>query len=326
MSRARAASLLVALAVGCGSDGAGAYAGFLDSPVAAIASPVAGRISAVPVHEGDRVHAGDVLVQLDAVERAAAVHVAESTVAHAETVLDQATREAQAVEPTVLSARAEIARAQAELDDATAELARMQTLAAARVTTGSQLDAARARFAAAQAAVDGGSASRRAARARVLAAFSGVASARAALETARASLELARVQRDEATIRAPFDGIVAECNVREGEWAAPGTPVVSLEDTSEVWARIDVEETAMTRVRVGAPSRVRVVAFPDRWLDGHVIEVGAEGEFAIDRDVRRGRPDVRTFRVRVLLDAPSPELRPGMTADVDFPIADGDAS
>ena len=47
---------------------------------------------------------------------------------------------------------------------------------------------------------------------------------------------------------------------------------------------------------------VRIIALPGQVLSGHIIEIGAEGEFALNRDVKRGRPDVRTFRVRVAFD------------------------
>jgi multidrug resistance efflux pump len=71
-------------------------------------------------------------------------------------------------------------------------------------------------------------------------------------------------------------------------------------------------------VRIGQQARVAVVALPGRAFRGHVLEVGAEGDFALNRDVKRGRPDVRTFRVRVAFDELAEELRPGMTAEVSL--------
>lgn len=111
---------------------------------------------------------------------------------------------------------------------------------------------------------------------------------------------------------------MVEQNLQAGEWAAPGTPVVTVEDLSRQWARIGVEETQLGALRLGQPARVRVLALPGRSYDGRVAEIGAEGEFALNRDVRRGRPDLRTFRVHVGLDRLAEELRPGMTAEVDL--------
>jgi len=146
-----------------------------------------------------------------------------------------------------------------------------------------------------------------------------VRTARAALASSDAALELARVQLAEAEIRSPFEGLVAEQNLQAGEWAATGTPVITVEDLGRQWVRIDVEETELGGLSVGQPVEIRVVAFPGRTFAGHVVEIGAEGEFALNRDVKRGRPDVRTFRVRAGLDAIAEELRPGMTAEVALP-------
>jgi hypothetical protein len=58
------------------------------------------------------------------------------------------------------------------------------------------------------------------------------------------------------------------------------------------------------------------IALPGASYAGHVAEIGAEGDFALDRDVKRGRPAVRTFLVRVAFDQALEQLRPGMTAEV----------
>jgi HlyD family secretion protein len=105
-------------------------------------------------------------------------------------------------------------------------------------------------------------------------------------------------------------------NVQPGEWAAPGTPVVTIEDLSRLWVRLDIDETKLQGLHIGQPADVRVVAEPGKVYAGHVIQIGAEGDFAVNRDVKRGRPDIRTFLVRVAVDERAPSLRPGMTAEV----------
>ncbi len=80
--------------------------------------------------------------------------------------------------------------------------------------------------------------------------------------------------------------------------------------------RLDVAETAFEGIRVGAPANIRVVALGRQTFRGRVDQIGAEGDFALNQDVKRGRPDIRTFMVRVAFDAPPESLRPGMTATV----------
>ena len=105
-------------------------------------------------------------------------------------------------------------------------------------------------------------------------------------------------------------------NLEEGEWAGPGTPVVTIEDVSRQWVRLDVEETQFAHLTLGAPAEIRVVALPGQPFKGHVTQIGAEGDFALNRDVKRGRADIRTFLVRVAFDEAPAALRPGMTAEV----------
>lgn len=312
------APLIAALALtgACGRGKPATYAGFVDAPVSAVAAQVSGLVVSVPVREGQRVKRGEVLARLDDRERVAMVAQADANVAHAREALAEAQRNAESVQPTVKGAEFDIARQQAELDNATADLARNQRMFKMGASTAQQLDAARARFDQARAAVSSMGATHQASRRRVTAAFATVATARAQLAASQAALDLARVQLAEATIVSPFDGFVAEQNLQPGEWAAPGTPVVTVEDLTRQWVRIDVEETALGALHLGDPVTVRVVAFVGRRWAARVIEIGAQGEFALNRDVKRGRPDVRTFRVRVGFDKPAEELRPGMTADV----------
>lgn len=307
----------------CNPNGASGHAGFVDAPVAAVAAPIAGQVAEVLVREGDHVHRGQVLARLDTRERRAAVAQAEASLLEAQEAVHQAEHQADVAVPRVRGAGADVARMRAALDQAQIEFDRVSRLVSTGADTPAQLDEARAKLAEAQAALLGTDASQQASRLEVLTALAAVRTARAGVARAEAALELARVQLAEAEITSPFDGLVAERDLEPGEWAAPGTPVVTLEDTSRKWVRIDLEETALGALRIGRPARITVVALPGRSFTGRVLEIGAEAEFALNRDVRRGRPDVRTFRVRIAFDRDVPEVRPGMTAEVVFPPGSG---
>ncbi len=308
-----------ALIAGCGGRKPVGFAGFVDVPVAALAAQASGRLDQLLVREGERVRAGQLLARLDARDRAASVEVARANVDRAEQALAEAEQNARATVPTERGAAAEIARAEAELFDARRNYERTRELLAGGAATAAQRDSAWARVEAARAAVAAQRASRSSTRGRVGASFAAVENARAALASSRASLALAEAQLAQTEVIAPFDGLLVDENLRAGEWAAPGTPVLTVEDWSRQWVRIDLPETALGGLRVGRAAEVRVASQPKRTFRGSVIEIGAEGEFALNRDVKRGRPDVRTFRVRVGIEPPAPELRPGMTADVSFP-------
>ncbi len=313
---ARSAWTALGLVCGCSASAPNLFAGFVDAPVASVAAQVAGRVESIPVREGDRVRKGDLLAQIDAREREAQLAQAREMATQTREALREAQANLAVALPTVRGAGADVARAQATLDEAELELDRTQKLADGGAASPQQLDAARARLLEARAAWQSLGAAKASVQGKVAAAMAGVASARAGSRTAEAAVRLAEVQVAQSRVLCPFDGVVVSRNLEEGEWAAPGTPVVTVEDRTRLWVRLDVEETALGGVRIGAPAQVRVVALPGRTLRGRVIEVGAQGDFALNRDVKRGRPDIRTFRVRVALDEALDELRPGMTAEV----------
>lgn len=294
------------------------YSGFVDAPIAAVASQVAGRVETIAVREGDVVKRDQLLAQLDARERVAVLGQAQANLDQAKEALNEAEANLRATVPTVRGAGADIAQAQATLDEALDAYSRTKRLVESGAEADANLTASKARMLEAQAHLESLTATRTATAGRVTAASAGVADARAAVATAEAALELARVQLAEAQVLCPFDGVVVQRNLEPGEWAAPGTPVVTVEDRSQLWVRLDVEETKLGGLRLTQPADVRVLAEPGKVYPGHVIQIGAEGDFAVNRDVKRGRPDIRTFLVRVAIDDPARSLRPGMTTEVSL--------
>lgn len=303
---------------GCVTKEPQQFAGFLDAPVAAVAAQVAGRVEAIPVREGDTVTKGQLLAQLDARDREAQLAQARAGLELARQSLEEAQANLRAALPTIGGAGADIARAQATLDEAEQNFARTQELTRGDAATAQQLDSARARVLEGRAALQSLTASKASVRGKVAAAMAAVANARAAVGVSEATVQISEVQLAQARVVSPFDGLVVNRDLEEGEWAAPGTPVVTVENHARLWVRLDIEETRLGSLRLGQEVQVRVIAVPGRTFRGHVVEFGAEGDFAVNRDVKRGRPDIRTFRVRVGMDERSAALRPGMTAEVSL--------
>jgi HlyD family secretion protein len=322
----RASLIVAALACACRGGAPAAHAGFVDAPQAQVAAQVAGRVEAILVREGDRVKKGQVLARLDSREREAMLQQAQANLAQAREALREADANLRAAQPGVTGAGAEIARAQATLDEAAANFTRMQVLARGEAASAQDLDAARARLMEERAALQSLTAGKATAEGRVGSQLAAAASARARVGVAEAAVHLAEVQLAQDQVLCPFDGLVVNRNVEEGEWAAPGTPVVTVEDTGRRWVRLDVGEDHLGALAPGAEARVTLVALPGRIFRGRVAEVGAEGDFAVNRDVKRGRPDLRTFRVRVALEGAGDEVRPGMTAEVELERAQGTPS
>lgn len=143
---------------------------------------------------------------------------------------------------------------------------------------------------------------------------------RATVASAQAQIGYYQDQLRDTEIRAPIAGVVVYKAFQIGEWVTAGTPIVTVDDLSTIWARVDVQETEIARLRVGGPARVALPGRPPIELPGRISAIGQEGEFATERDVRRGRQDVRAFYVKVLLEGDVAMAKPGMTAEVTFDL------
>ncbi len=147
--------------------------------------------------------------------------------------------------------------------------------------------------------------------------------AEAAVLSAQANVRYFNDQLADTKIEAPVDGVIVNKALEVGEWVTPGTPILTVDDLSTVWARVDVEETELGSLYVGKSAEVSLPTNPPQLFTGRIMAIGQEGQFATERDVRRGRQDIRTFYVKVKVLQAQGELKPGMTAEVTFQRTDG---
>jgi HlyD family secretion protein len=141
---------------------------------------------------------------------------------------------------------------------------------------------------------------------------------RLATDAARQRLAQRQVEKDELVVRAPFDGVISQRYAEPGAFVTPTTTasatagatsssIVELAQGLEVIAK--VPESDIGRLRMGLPASVRVDAFPDRRFQARVRQISP-------RAVKTN--NVTSFEVKLALVDPAPELRIGMTADIDF--------
>jgi RND family efflux transporter MFP subunit len=147
--------------------------------------------------------------------------------------------------------------------------------------------------------------------------------AEAAVLSAEANVRYYNDQLTDTKIVAPVDGVIVNKALEVGEWVTPGTPILTVDDLTTVWARVDVQESDVGTLYVGKTAEVSLPTNPPQLYTGRVMAIGQEGQFATERDVRRGRQDIRTFYVKVQVLQAQGELKPGMTAEVTFQRADG---
>jgi HlyD family secretion protein len=262
--------------------------GMVEATEVNLSSKISERISKLPYREGDTIQADGVAIELDQAEIRADVDHAEANVAQGRAAIE--------------TARANIEKAKASVRDAQRSFDRIAQLAKEGLAAQADLDKVTT-------ALDLAQAELKATEAQAL-------SAGADLRQREANLALTKVRLSDTVIRSPITGVVTLKAHEVGEMVAPGGTILTLVDPSDLWVRVDLDETLIAKVRLGAEAEVRVDALPGRRFTGEVIEVGRVGEFATQRDVTRGRQDIKTFRVKVRVPKGDGLLKPGMTATV----------
>ncbi len=140
-------------------------------------------------------------------------------------------------------------------------------------------------------------------------------SAQANLLRRRSSLKNQEEQLEWTTIRAPMAGTVTLLEIEEGEIVTSGRsafsqspPLMTIADLSKMVVKTYINEVDMERLRMDQMASIKVDAYKDTPYEGRVAEISPSGE---ERD------NIITFEVMVEVLGSPPELRPGMSADVD---------
>jgi len=144
--------------------------------------------------------------------------------------------------------------------------------------------------------------------------------AHARMEQARGALALAETRLGDTTLVSPLSGVVLSENVEQGEYVAPGTPVVAVGELEKVWLRAYINETDLGRVKLGQPVRVRTDTYPDKVYEGRISFIASQAEFT-PKNVQTKKERVKlVYRVKVHIPNPKMELKPGMPADADIVV------
>src|SRR4029077_4043031 len=124
---------------------------------------------------------------------------------------------------------------------------------------------------------------------------------------------------DQLVVYAPVATQVYQRNVEPGEYVSPGVPLVTLIDLKDVWIHFDLREDLVKGLKVGDKFDVHIPALGDRVVPVEVKLIATKGEYASWRATRAsGDFDLRTFSIRAYPVQPEPELRPGMSAYLDW--------
>jgi HlyD family secretion protein len=144
--------------------------------------------------------------------------------------------------------------------------------------------------------------------------------AQASIHNAEQTVALARIVVGYTTLTAPFDGVVTVRQAELGEVVVPGTPVLTLADLDHIWLRAYVNETDLSRVRLGQTVMVSADSYPHKHYEGRISFISDKAEFTPKSVETHAERVTLVYRVKIDIANPTHELVPGMPADAKIEL------
>lgn len=144
-----------------------------------------------------------------------------------------------------------------------------------------------------------------------------IAAAAANAESARAALKAAKSAVSDLQVYAPHAGTIISKNFETGEYVPATAPLATMADLSELWIKVYISTDDLPRLKLGQKVSITVSGSPDKFA-GQVVNIASKGEYTPKMiQTQKERANV-VFAVKIKLDSPGSQLKPGMPADVTF--------
>jgi HlyD family secretion protein len=276
-----------------------------------------GKIIKLHVKEGDRVKKGQLLAQLENVQSSADVNATRASVQAAVT-------DAVAADAALNTALADLNRAKSDAVHAKLDWERAQGLYSAALIAKQDYDVKKAAWESA----DAGLAQ---AEAKVAQAKAQKDSMDKHITQNQANLTRVSDVLQKTTYEAPFDGVITNLPVREGETVvigiqnSPGSTLMTLADMSVITSEVKVDETDIVNVHLGQPAEVTIDAIPHKVFHGIVSEIGdnaiVRSTGVATSQASSTSEEAKDFKVVVTLTDPPADLRPGLSSTAKITTA-----
>ncbi|MGA2687045.1 MAG: efflux RND transporter periplasmic adaptor subunit [Candidatus Korobacteraceae bacterium] len=268
------------------------------------------KITHLYVKEGDRVKAGQLLASLDNIQYAA-------DVAANNAMVNASRMDANAAKAAVNTSEADLNQAKAEYERATLDYNRNKALYDAQLIAKSDYDTKKAAYDTATAQIGS-------AKAKLAQAKANLDSAQGHIGQNVATLRRVNDVLSKTEYRAPFDGVITNLPVREGETVvpgiqnSPGSTLMTVADTSLITAEVKVDESDIVNVQLGQSAEVSIDAIPKQKFKGTVTEIGGNAVLrstgvSTAQTVSSGQ-EAKDFKVVIALQNPPSNVHPGLSA------------
>jgi HlyD family secretion protein len=268
------------------------------------------KIVRLYVKEGDHVKAGQLLASLDNIQPAADVAATQSA-------LNASRTDAVASQAAVNTAAAELNQAEAEYERAKLDYDRSKSLYDAQLVAKSDYDTKKAAFGTATAQLGQ-------TKAKLAQAKASMDSAAVHINQNAANLRRMSDVLSKTEYRAPFDGVITNLPVREGETVvpgiqnSPGSTLMTVADTSVITAEVKVDESDIVNVQLGQPAEITIDAMQKEKFKGVVSEIGGNAVLRSSgvstAQTTSSGQEAKDFKVVIALQNAPPQLHPGLSA------------
>src|ERR1700678_341057 len=276
-----------------------------------------GKIIKLHVKEGDHVKKGQLLAQLENVQSSADVNATRASVQAPQT-------DASARDAPLNTSFADLNRAKSDAEHAKLDWDRAQGLYHAALIAKQDYDVKKAAW-------DSAVAGLAQAEAKVAQAKAEKDSADKHITQNQANLTRVADVLQKTTYEAPFDGVITNLPVREGETVvigiqnSMGSTLMTIADMSVITSEVKVDETDIVNVRLGQPADVTIDAIPHKIFHGVVSEIGdnaiVRSTGVATSQATSTSEEAKDFKVVVTLTDPPPDLRPGLSSTAKITTA-----
>ncbi|MDM8113209.1 HlyD family secretion protein [Parasutterella secunda] len=288
--------------------------GVMQAKTVDVAAKVTGRVETLPVHEGDTVSAGQLLMTLDIPEVEAKlkeVEALKSAATARQSLVDEGARPQE-----IRAAKAQMQRAQAGQELAQKTFNRVHALYREGLISKQKHDEALAQKKSADELLA-------AAKEQYDIALTGARTQEKQAATALTAQATGGVEQVESLVKeknvtSPIASEISRIYVQVGEVAAAGLPLATLVDLSDQWVVFNIREDDMPKITKGAVLSAEIPALNAKNVQFKVYFINPRGDYATWRATRQSSGyDLRTFEVRARPVQPVSDLRPGMSVIVN---------
>lgn len=288
--------------------------GVMQAKTVDVAAKVTGRVETLPVHEGDTVSAGQLLMTLDIPEVEAKlkeVEALKSAATARQSLVDEGARPQE-----IRAAKAQMQRAQAGQELAQKTFNRVHALYREGLISKQKHDEALAQKKSADELLA-------AAKEQYDIALTGARTQEKQAATALTAQATGGVEQVESLVKeknvtSPIASEISRIYVEIGEVAAAGLPLATLVDLSDQWAVFNIREDDMPKITKGAVLSAEIPALNAKNVQFKVYFINPRGDYATWRATRQSSGyDLRTFEVRARPVQHVSDLRPGMSVIVN---------